>query len=89
MGAGHRLIAGGDDILRRVGAVQQLDERFGVLGTVGVGDADGLYAALVRRGIIVRNRNRVQKCQGCLRITIGLPAENDLLLEAIRKEVEA
>ena len=56
---------------------------------VRVGDADGLYAALVRRGIIVRNRNRVQKCQGCLRITIGLPAENDLLLEAIRKEVEA
>ena len=55
---------------------------------VRVGDADGLYAALVRRGIIVRNRNRVQKCQGCLRITIGLPAENDLLLEAIRKEVE-
>ena len=55
---------------------------------VRVGDADGLYAALVRQGIIVRNRNRVQKCQGCLRITIGLPAENDLLLEAIRKEVE-
>lgn len=55
---------------------------------VRVGDADGLYAALVRRGIIVRNRNRVQKCQGRLRITIGLPAENDLLLEAIRKEVE-
>ena len=56
---------------------------------VRVGDADRLYRALVDRGIIVRNRNRVLKCQGCLRITIGLPAENDLLLHALSEEVQA
>ena len=56
---------------------------------VRVGDADRLYKALVDRGIIVRNRNRVLKCQGCLRITIGLPAENDLLLHALSEEVQA
>lgn len=56
---------------------------------VRVGDADWLYKALVDRGIIVRNRNRVLKCQGCLRITIGLPAENDLLLSALSEEVQA
>ena len=56
---------------------------------VRVGDADRLYKALVDRGIIVRNRNRVLKCQGCLRITIGLPAENDLLLRALSEEVQA
>ena len=56
---------------------------------VRVGDADRLYKALVDRGIIVRNRNRVLKCQGCLRITIGLPAENDLLLHALNEEVQA
>ena len=56
---------------------------------VRVGDADRLYQALVEQGIIVRNRNRVQKCQGCLRITIGLPAENDLLLDALSEEVQA
>ncbi|MCI7008131.1 MAG: histidinol-phosphate transaminase [Parabacteroides sp.] len=55
---------------------------------VRVGDADQLYKALVDRGIIVRNRNRVQKCEGCLRITIGLPAENDLLLDALSEEVQ-
>ena len=56
---------------------------------VRVGDADRLYKGLVDRGIIVRNRNRVLKCQGCLRITIGLPAENDLLLRALNEEVQA
>ena len=56
---------------------------------VRVGDADRLYKALVDHGIIVRNRNRVLKCQGCLRITIGLPAENDLLLRALSEEVQA
>ena len=56
---------------------------------VRVGDADRLYKALVDRGIIVRNRNRVLKCQGCLRITIGLPAVNDLLLHALSEEVQA
>ena len=56
---------------------------------VRVGDADRLYKALVDRGIIVRNRNRVLKCQGCLRITIGLPAENDLLLRPLSEEVQA
>ena len=56
---------------------------------VRVGDTDRLYKALVDRGIIVRNRNRVLKCQGCLRITIGLPAENDLLLHALSEEVQA
>ncbi|MGM9796823.1 MAG: histidinol-phosphate transaminase [Parabacteroides sp.] len=56
---------------------------------VRVGDADRLYNALVDRGIIVRNRNRVLKCQGCLRITIGLPAENDLLLDALSEEVRS
>ena len=56
---------------------------------VRVGDADRLYKALVDRGIIVRNRNRVLTRQGCLRITIGLPAENDLLLRALSEEVQA
>ena len=56
---------------------------------VRVGDADRLYKALVARGIIVRNRTRVQQCAGCLRITIGLAAENDLLLDALREEIQA
>lgn len=51
---------------------------------VDVGDADGVYHKLVEEGIIVRNRNRVTLCRGCLRITVGTPEEDDKLLEALR-----
>ena len=50
---------------------------------VQVDDADALYAHLLADGIIVRNRNRVPRCAGCLRITIGLPSENDRLLQSL------
>ena len=50
---------------------------------VKVDDADALYDYLAARGIIVRNRNRVPGCVGCLRITIGLPEENDRILKTI------
>ena len=49
---------------------------------VQVDDADRLYAHLIADGIIVRNRTRVPLCAGCLRITIGLPSENDRLLKS-------
>ncbi len=51
---------------------------------VKVRDADGLYDHLISRGIIVRNRNRVPLCEGCLRITVGLPEENRSLLKALK-----
>ena len=50
---------------------------------VQVDDADALYAHLITDGIIVRNRSRVPQCEGCLRITIGLPSENDKLLQSM------
>lgn len=50
---------------------------------VKVRDADAAYEHLVRRGIIVRNRNRVLQCAGCLRITIGLPKENEKMLQSL------
>ena len=52
---------------------------------VRVTDAIGIYKYLVERGIIVRNRSRVQLCQGCLRITIGTAQENNELLGALRQ----
>lgn len=51
---------------------------------VDVGDADYIYQKLVERGIIVRNRNRVTLCVGCLRITVGTKEENDALLNALK-----
>lgn len=51
---------------------------------VQVTDADAIYAYLVDRGIILRNRNRVTLCQNALRITIGSKTENNELLGALR-----
>ena len=48
-------------------------------------DADKIYKYLIDRGIVVRNRSRVHLCNDCLRITIGIPQENNLLLAAMRQ----
>ena len=55
---------------------------------VEVTNADTIYKNLVRQGIIVRNRTNVTMCNGCLRITVGKPDENDALLEALEKNVK-
>lgn len=44
-----------------------------------------LYDFLVDKGIIVRDRSKVELCEGCLRLTIGTPAENIMLIENIRE----
>ena len=46
--------------------------------------ADAIYAYLVKNGIIVRNRSRVELCGDCLRVTIGTPQEDNSLLGALR-----
>lgn len=46
-------------------------------------DAKGIYNHLVEKGIIVRDRSKVELCNGCLRITVGTPDENSVLLETI------
>lgn len=48
-------------------------------------DAPAIYDYLVNQGIIVRNRNSVQLCGNCLRITIGKKSENIELLAALRQ----
>lgn len=50
---------------------------------VRVTDADAIYQALIAQQIIVRNRTQVKGCEGCLRITIGTPEENDRLLQVM------
>lgn len=49
-----------------------------------VTDADKIYAYLVSKWIIVRNRNCVVRCGNCLRVTIGTTQENNQLLAALR-----
>lgn len=54
---------------------------------VDVGRADQLYASLVKWGVVVRNRNNITLCRGCLRITVGTPEENDRLLNALENQL--
>jgi histidinol-phosphate aminotransferase len=48
-------------------------------------NATGIYNDLVDKGIIVRNRTNVELCEGCLRITIGTPEENNTLIETLQQ----
>ncbi len=51
---------------------------------VKVGNAKAVYSALLEKGIVVRDRSNVQLCEGCLRITIGSPAENKALVSSLK-----
>lgn len=51
---------------------------------VQVTEPVSIYRFLVERGIIVRDRSRVRLCEGCLRITVGTPGENESLIAALR-----
>lgn len=46
-------------------------------------DPNTVYGYLIEKGIIVRNRNTVPGCAGCLRISVGRKNENELLLKAL------
>jgi len=50
---------------------------------VKVKNADYIYNALVDMNIITRNRSSV--VSNCIRITVGKPSENKLLVEALKK----
>jgi len=47
--------------------------------------AKSIYKKLADKGIVLRDRSNVILCDGCLRITIGTPAENNELLSELKK----
>ncbi len=66
--------------LPMVECVYHSDSNFVLVKT---SDADAIYQYLVEEKIVVRNRNSIELCKGCLRITIGTPQENDRLLKSL------
>lgn len=44
-----------------------------------------LYNWLAMNGVVVRNRNNVVLCEGCLRITVGTPEENAALVKVMKE----
>jgi histidinol-phosphate aminotransferase len=51
---------------------------------VRVADARAVYDYLLRDGIVVRDRSKVELCGGCLRITVGTERENEELMTSLR-----
>jgi len=51
---------------------------------VKTADPVAIYNHLVADGIIVRDRSKVEHCEGCLRFTIGTPAENQRVLDSLQ-----
>ena len=56
---------------------------------VQVADARGIYEYLLSKGIVVRDRSKVELCEGCLRITVGTPAENEVLVNSLKSYMAA
>ena len=52
---------------------------------VKVSDADRLYQFLAANEVVVRNRSKEPLCEGCLRITVGTPDENNTLIELLKQ----
>ena len=52
------------------------------------GDAHALWQRLVDRGVLVRDFSTAPRLERCLRITVGTPAEDDALLDALRGSLD-
>jgi len=52
---------------------------------VVVDEPQKIYDMLVSKKLIIRDRSKVAMCEGCLRITVGTPEENDRLIEALKE----
>ncbi len=55
---------------------------------VKIQDANKIYNFLLTKGIVVRDRSKVELCEDCLRITIGTEKENTELVDALAEWVE-
>jgi histidinol-phosphate aminotransferase len=51
------------------------------------GDGHALWERLAERGVLVRDFSRWPRLEGCLRITVGTPDEDDALLAAVRESL--
>jgi histidinol-phosphate aminotransferase len=50
---------------------------------VKVKDANFAYDKLMEKGVVVRNRNKITLCNGCLRITVGTESENKNVIDVL------
>lgn len=83
----EQLIAGREKLkkeLLQVPGVQSVFPSDANFLLVKINEPQKVYDELVKRGIIVRDRSGVILCEGCLRITVGTPDENEMLVQSIK-----
>jgi histidinol-phosphate aminotransferase len=71
--------------LQRIGSVKKVFPSDSNFLLVRVTDARGIHQQLALRGIIVRDRSSEPKLANCIRISVGTPEQNDLLLTALKE----
>ena len=71
--------------LAKIDSVQKVYPSDANFLLVKITNARGVYDALVKKGIIVRDRSNVILCEDCLRITIGTQQENQILLNELKQ----
>jgi histidinol-phosphate aminotransferase len=71
------------NVFKRMPLVEQVYPSDANFLLVQVSNAVEVYDYLLNEGIVVRDRSKVQLCDGCLRITIGTEKENTLLVDAL------
>lgn len=47
-------------------------------------ESQRIFDELTSEGIVIRNRNHEPLCKDCLRVTIGTPEENDILMKQLK-----
>lgn len=71
------------DVLVQIPSVYKVYESDANFLLVKIKDARQVYAFLLTKGIVLRDRSNVQLCEDCIRITIGTEQENTLLVDAL------
>ena len=51
-------------------------------------EASRVYDRLLKRGIVVRDRSSLENLEGCIRVSIGTPRENELFLDQLQRTLE-
>ena len=69
--------------LKKVSVVEKIFPSDANFLLVKVKDAKAIYNYLLTKAIVVRDRSRVELCEGCLRITVGTKEENEQLVDAL------
>ncbi|HOS85141.1 MAG TPA: aminotransferase class I/II-fold pyridoxal phosphate-dependent enzyme, partial [Bacteroidales bacterium] len=72
-------------VIQTIDGVQKVYRSDANFILVKIANAHNIYNYLVTKGIIVRDRSKIALCDDSLRITIGTPKENVLLIETLRQ----